>query len=63
MTGDEQYALITFSSGLICIYDAKNSFNYLGDIEKDAQRFSYASQAFVQARILEPRGQHRDPLM
>lgn len=54
--------MITFSSGLICLYDARNSFNYLGDVEKDAQRFSFASQNFIQARILEPKDSHRDPI-
>lgn len=63
MSQDEQFAVITFSSGLICLYDVRNSYNYLGDIEKDAQRFSFASQNFVQARILEAKDQHRDPLL
>lgn len=62
ITQDEQFALVTFASGLICLYDARNSYNYLGDVERDAQRFSFASQHFIQARLLEGREGHRDPL-
>ena len=36
ITSDEQFAIIAFESGLICCYDVKNSFNFVGHIERDA---------------------------
>ena len=36
ITSDEQYAVVAFQSGLICCYDIKNSFNFIGHIERDA---------------------------
>ena len=53
ITADESYAVVAFKSGLICCYDVKNSFNLLGVIEKDAQRFCYANQLQVRMKVLE----------
>jgi hypothetical protein len=47
ITSDEQYAIVAFESGLICCYDVKNSYNFVGHIERDAQRFCYSSQLQV----------------
>jgi WD40 repeat protein len=55
ITSDEQYAIVAFESGLICCYDVKNSFNFIGHIERDAQRFCYSSQLQVQMAIIEDR--------
>ena len=44
ITQDEQFAIVAFESELICCYDLKNSYNFLGHIEKDAQRFCFTSQ-------------------
>lgn len=43
ITQDEGHAVVAFESGLICCYDLKNSFNFLGHIERDAQRFCYSN--------------------
>ena len=43
ITQDEQHAIVLFESGLICCYDVKNSFNLVGQIERDAQRFCYSN--------------------
>jgi hypothetical protein len=36
ITSDECYGIIAYESGLICCYDLKNSFNFVGHIERDA---------------------------
>ncbi|CDW81046.1 UNKNOWN [Stylonychia lemnae] len=53
ITLDELYAIISFQSGLICCYDVKNSYNLIGIIEKDAQRFCYSNQLEVRMKVLE----------
>ena len=36
----------------------KNSFNLVGHIEKDAQRFCYSNQLQIQLKVIEDRKQH-----
>jgi len=52
-TQNEQVVVITFESGLISAYDVKASFTWLGDIEKDAQRFTYQALVTGSAKVLE----------
>ena len=42
-SADEQYAIVAFESGIIGCYDVKNSYNFVGNIERDAQRFCYST--------------------
>ena len=44
---------MAFESGLVCAFDAKNSFSFIGIIEKDAQRFAYQNTLDMQVKLLE----------
>jgi hypothetical protein len=36
MSENEQIAIVTYDSGLICAYDVKTSFNWIGVIENSS---------------------------
>ena len=36
MSENEQIAVVTYDSGLICVYDVKNSFNWIGNVESSS---------------------------
>ena len=46
---------MAFDSGLLCCYDAKNSFSFVGIIEKDSQRFAFSNMLQIQVKVLEDR--------
>ena len=36
MSENEQIAVVTYDSGLICVYDVKNSFSWIGNVESSS---------------------------
>jgi hypothetical protein len=58
VTSNENTAVITFSSGLISLYDIKNSFSWLGDAnETEFEKFNTQNKAnddpSIQTKVIE----------
>ena len=44
ITQNEQFAVVTFSSGIVSVYDVKNGFSFIGDIDdSDLQKLNTQS--------------------
>lgn len=56
VTYNEQTAVVTFSSGMISLYDIKNGYTWVGDIvDQDYQKFNTQSQGSgaLQTKVIE----------